>query len=59
MTYVPFRMAGRPICAHTKKWGFKNISNKITSIKGKNKQEKKMKHRKKTQTEDETENELH
>ena len=50
-------MAGRPICAHTKKWGFKNISNKITSIKGKKK--KKMKHRKKTQTEDETENELH
>ena len=57
MTYVPFRMAGRPICAHTKKWGFKNISNKITSIKGKKK--KKMKRRKKTQTEDETENELH
>ena len=39
MTYVPFRMAGRPICAHTKKWGFKNISNKITSIKGKKKKE--------------------
>ena len=53
-------MAGRPICAHTKKWGFKNISNKITSIKGKKKKKKKkMKHRKKTQTEDETENELH
>ena len=58
MTYIPFRMAGRPICAHPKKWGFKNISNKITSIKGK-KKKKKMKHRKKTQTEDETENELH
>ena len=58
MTYVPFRMAGRPNCAHTKKWGFKNISNKITSIKGK-KKKKKMKHRKNTQTEDETENELH
>ena len=58
MTHVPFRMAGRPIWAHTKKWGFKNISNKITSIKGK-KKKKKMKHRKKTQTEDETENELH
>ena len=58
MTYVPFRMAGRPNCAHTKKWGFKNISKKITSIKGK-KKKKKMKHRKNTQTEDETENELH
>ena len=37
MTYVPFRMAGRTICAHTKKWGFKNISNKIKSIKGEKK----------------------
>ena len=66
MTYVPFRMAGRTICAHTKKWGFKNISNKITSIKGEKKRRlsirKRLKlrmKRKKTETEDETENEPH
>ena len=41
MTYVPFRMAGRPICAHTKKWGFKNISKKITIINVKKKKKKK------------------
>ena len=43
MTNVHFRMDGRLICVK-KRGGFKNISDKITSIKG---QKKKMEHREK------------
>ena len=64
-TYRFVWLEGRFVHAQ-KKWGFKNISNKITSIKGEKKRRwsirKRLKlrmKRKKTETEDETENEPH
>ena len=40
MTYIPFHTAGRPVRAQKKEWGFKSVSNKFKSIKGKQNKKK-------------------